>query len=78
MITLGQTSKINLLTIRALEAQEILALLEMFELHTDAAEARSNYFAALGVLGKEITARVGIPHQLRLRSMENQYRRRTG
>ncbi len=75
MITLGQTDKINLLTERALIAQEILVELEMFELHTDAAQARAKYYAALDNLGKEITAKVGIPYGLRLRSMKNQYRR---
>lgn len=80
---LGQSDKINLLTEKALDAFDQFVEADLYsgsdpEILSKGmyAETRTKYFAALDALGKEITVKVGIPYQLRLKSIEDQYRRR--
>jgi hypothetical protein len=78
MISTGQSDKINSLTEKALQAHNRLVEQQLSGFDPVAnTNARNRYYRALDNLGNAITDAVGLPYELRIRSIEKQRQRRS-
>jgi hypothetical protein len=80
MITTGQNARINALTEKALAAFDRLVEAQLtdparLENPNEVVNARARYYWALDNLGNAITDAVGLPYELRIRSIEKQRQR---